>query len=126
MIIINNIYDVKVCNFNSMEMHGNVCRLNYEKIETHYCVVDFDKSLAIDIFTNEQFHILSKNGLNQIKETEEVELNKNYATYVSLLDYSRLTKEQQRKLKWAYFKFNLLRQTRIIGLEKGKQNVIKR
>ena len=121
-----NIYDVKVCKFISVSIDKNIFRLNRNEFVTHYCVVDFNRFLATDVFTNEQFRVLAKNENGQILASEKVELNQNYAIYINSLDLNKLSRMELWKLKLAYFKFTLLRKKPTIDSKKPKQNITKR
>lgn len=122
-----DIYDVKVCKFFSIEKKENYERvycLKRSEFVTHYCMIDFSRLLATDIFTGEQFHILQKNIAGQILESEKVELGKNYAAYFEYLDFKKISGLELWKIKLACLKIQLLGSNpKIIN---NKQNIIKR
>lgn len=121
-----DVYEVKVCKFTSVERLGEVSRLHRGEFTTHYCVVDFDKFLAIDIFTKEQFKFLQRNERTQILASENVELYKNYALYFQKLDLTKLSEKELRKIKLAYFRFGLLSKNLLTNSKKQFQKMIKR
>lgn len=121
-----NIYEVKVCEFHSIEPAGSVSKLHRGEFVTHYCVVDFSNFLAVDIFTEQQYQILQRNEQAQILSSEKVELYKEYALYFQKLDQTKLSEKELKKIKLAYLKFDYRNKKKSLKLKKQFQKVIKR
>lgn len=118
-----DIYNVTVCKFSSVEPHGNIHRLITEQYDNYYCVVDFENSIATNIFTGEQFYILKKNNKNRIlgSEKDKIVLNQNYGITVNKINLKTLPIREQIKLALGYLKFSIVK-----NKEKQSQKVIKR
>lgn len=119
-----DIYNVTVCKFTAIEQHDCVQRLITDEYIKCQCLIDFENSIATNIFTGEQFYILKKDSRNRIlcSEKDKIVLNKNYGVGVSKIKLKTLSKKEQIKLTLEYLKFSIPKSKK----EKQSQKVIKR
>ena len=120
----NNIYEVTVCRFISAEAHGYVQRLITDEYITWKCLIDFEHSIATNLFTGEQVYILKRNDKNKIlsSEKDKIVMGVNYGVSMSRLNFKTLSTKEQVKIKLAYLKHIISRN----NTKKHAQKTLKR
>ena len=105
-----DIYGIDTCKFTDKEFHDFGCRLIRTEYVEWYCLIDFDKSIATNLFTGEQVYIISQDNKNRILKSEfnKIEMYTNYGLNVRKINLKSLSKREQLKITLAYLKYEFL------------------
>lgn len=101
-----NIYEIRTCQFNSIDKYGNIGRLIYNDSQKQLCIMDLETRIATDIFTQEQFYVLKRDKTNRIaaEESDKIIFNQKYGVDAKPYDMDNLSLADYYKTSFAYLK----------------------